>query len=401
MEQRLENPDNNIDKKLHSNDGHLNQAQDPLEDWRQNKEGTPMGESYDEVGESVSLDQEDSFLKEMELKNSPSKTFKTQKDMLDGQDIHSKMTGGITEEDLLDLEQEYMDANGGESILAPEVLAEVGIDEETEELLGDDIEGKHNERIREILGPIDHDKVAEIKKNQDRTYTSDEFKLLEECSRYMASVALPEKLEKSRPMHSPGVPMTDEQIATQVAALKECQKNNTWGNYKRDEERFMKKCAVWSKWHKKVVSTPLPEHTLEDVKELAQEYHDFRVEKSKAFAEMKFQSGQWSKVDNMEWHKELFIKDKADKSDNGTWQWRAYDTEVDDKGKLTTTMFISNNEPGQMSGEFYYQQKNAPYKTKDSRGDVIMNFVTIRYPVVYKQEIFDEQEDVDTDQKVA
>lgn len=339
----------------------IDQREDPLQDLRTNKEGTPMSKSYtDEEGEIILHEDEVVILEKDPRYNYwvPVEELEEKDSFFDVLDKH-KDIADIALEDLADRYHSFKDyADAIENLENPKGF-------EDQDILGDALRERRADKAKE---------KRDTKIEKIRTFTVKEFKLMEDCSRFRGATYL---APEPRPMYKAGIPMTDEQIAEQVNAYKEYDANRQkfdqerpQGAYSVDDVLFMEECIKWDFYNQEIQSarptfedgSPL---TDDQIKELAIEYGQLRREKPEEFAQLKAERGEWG-VKEFKWQK----KDGA----KGPF-WQCYKSVPGSLGNITKR-YITKEEPVKASGEFYYTVEHK--KKIDNLFSIIK--VNLKYP---------------------
>ncbi len=337
----------NFGNDLEMNNEYPSQEQDPLEEWRVNKEGVPQGRSYRTEEGLLTEDEAKVIEHDPELKKWVDENDITEEQGFEQFIGETHFPGDIAEE----LKEEF------ESF-------------ENKDLLKEEWEEKQNHHLE--------------KETQENVglYTPEEFKLIAECAKFRAFTdSLAEEVVRHRPTFADGKALSDEQVAEQVKEYRAYKaREGNWFLYKKPELALMKMCAEWDYFYRRVSKeqkaptfadgAPLSDKQID---EMAQEYHQFRAEHPEEFAKMKVENGEWEKG-HFRWTESEFKNKK---------QWHCFKQKFvegkDGSSTAVKTKYVTGDEPVVMQGESYYFIRNKRSVTgKD--GVHTIAFVDIKYP---------------------
>jgi len=327
----------------------IDTAGDPLEEFRTDKDGTPMSKSYnDEAG--VLTEEE-----ELVEKNDPKFRYWKDVEDLSNEEAFAHMAKGF---DIKPEEQENL------------------IDDFEEYSLNDELlKRKAARKLEAGEGTTDTPELL--------TYSVEELTLMQQCARYKDIMNLPPHVRKEYRPEIDGKAMTDEAIAEQLAQYKSYNKREgQWYLIKKTELELMKDCAAWDRFYRAIsneanVTTPVDANgaplSEKEIDEVAAEYHAFRREKPEEFAKLKYEKG--------EWRKEHFAWNEGEHKGKKEWYTVAQEEFVDNEGTPLgnkKTKYTSKKEPFDNYGEYYFTASDSLFVSDD--GNVVYVNVDLKYP---------------------
>ncbi len=322
----------------------LNQKGDPLEDFRANKEGAPIGASYDDADPERSED--DDFNSQNDEGRHP---WIDVEDLSNEQSLSSYFEG-IPSDTTEELIEEFEREESPEEQFELTESAEKGSQEEQKEIL---------------------------------PYSVQEFSLLQECAKYNDFLSRlsedgPRKADGSPITNASGMPITTEEVQAELKRYENYKaRKGEWYKIGKAELDRMYQCVMWDAYYgvlakrretpKGLDGKPL---SMEDAKKIAAEYHWFRSEQPEAFAEQKYQKGEWKK--------EYFTWQESDYKGRKQWTSSINEAVLKDQGKTVKNKYISNKQPYDLFGKYYYIQRDSK-ATPD--GSIVYRYIDLKYPL--------------------
>ena len=313
------------------------QKGDSLEDWRKNKEGTPIGKSYNnEIGDVLTV--EESNFEE----NDPQLNY-----WKDVEDLGDGATDAL--------------------------LAELGLSDEVGEEIIDEIE-------KEYVPRMEYEEQEPVEIHETLSYVVGELALMQQCARYVDVKNLSPMVSEKGPRTSSGKKLSKEEVKDWLEKYEDYKNkmNNHvagWPTmYNKEEIKLMQQCRAWDAFHRRLMKTELPKDAngevisdINAIEKIAEDYRKFRREKPEEFAKLKHEKGEWKK--------EYFAWNEKERKGEKEW----YCTFNEKEGKVR---YFTKNQPFDLYGEYFYVEKD---RYKPDGSSITYVEVDLKYPRLRKR----------------
>lgn len=268
-------------------------------------------------------------------------------------------------------------------------VSDFNIDEKTSDMLKSGYEEFENiDLFKEMIEEArerkeEEEREFEAEKKKLKTYSPKEFQFLEKVAVFKALIDKVPMIKKERPTWAKTEkPLTDGELAELIKEYKETKRKGDWSEYSKAEIKFMKEASVWRHFYNKITQESPTDAsgrllTKKEIDEVAEEYENFKKEKPKEFAELKY---GWLR-EKFDWQFSEF---------KGKPQWICYKSKVveDEKGekiKLTRKYIIdripADIKPEEIKESFFTIK--TVYKPNDTFSIV---FIELKPPFIVPKE---------------